>query len=87
MADLDPDALAAWDEEEHGYAGGGRLGVQLGVTPEMIAAYVSRKGFLPDESAVPFGNYLHEAWNDYVEGEDLTQGKLIEGALDFWRGK
>ena len=43
-------------------------------------------GELPHESAAPFGEYLHQMWNDYVENETLTQRDLVAGALEYWRG-
>lgn len=86
MDKLIPDALAEWGDEESAPAEDVRPGVQRDVTPEMIAEYVITEGLLPRESAEPFGQYLHQAWNDYVEGENLTQRDLISGALEYWRG-
>ncbi|WP_333743822.1 hypothetical protein [Streptomyces ardesiacus] len=86
MAKLDPNALAEWGDEEGAPANEVRPGVQRDVTSEMITDYVVEAGHLPRESAEPFGEYLHTAWNDYVECETLRQKDLIEGALEFWRG-
>jgi hypothetical protein len=86
MDKLNPDALAEWGEEESAPDEDVRPGVQRDVTAQMIADYVTDEGDLPRESAEPFGQYLHQAWNDYVESETLTQRDLIAGALAFWRG-
>lgn len=86
MDKLNPEALAEWGEEEGAPDAEVRPGVQRDVTAHMIADYVVDGGGLPRESAEPFGRYLHQAWNDYVESETLTQRDLIAGALAFWRG-
>lgn len=86
MDKLNPEALAEWGEEEGAPAEDVRPGVQRDVTPEMIADYMVETNKLPRESAEPFAEYLHQTWNDYVEGEPLTQRDLIAGALEFWRG-
>ncbi|MFJ4627149.1 hypothetical protein [Streptomyces sp. NPDC088847] len=87
MSKLDPDALAEWGDEEGAPAEDVRTGVQRDVTPEMITAYVVEAGELPQESAEPFGEYLHQQWNDYVESENITHRDLIHGALAYWRGQ
>lgn len=87
MDKLNPDALAEWGDEDGAPDQDVRPNVQRDVTPEMIAAYVIEEGELPRESADPFGEYLHQAWNDYVENEELTQRALISGALEYWRGQ
>ena len=86
MTRLNPDALAEWGEEEGAHANEVRPNVQRDVTAHMITAYVVDEGELPRVSAEPFGEYLHQNWNDYVENETLTQRDLIAGALEFWRG-
>lgn len=86
MDKLNPDALAEWGDEDGAPADEVRPNVQRDVTPQMITAYVLAEGELPSESAEPFGKYLHQEWNDYVESEELTQRALIEGALSYWRG-
>ena len=86
MDTLNPEALAEWGEEEGAPAAEVRPNVQRNVTAQMITGYVVDEGELPRESAEPFGRYLHEMWNDYVETEVLTQRELITGALAFWRG-
>ncbi|WP_399142202.1 hypothetical protein Q3A86_33215 [Streptomyces sp. NBUA17] len=87
MDKLNPDALAEWDDEMGAPDNEVRTGVQRDTTPEMIADYVIAEGELPEQSARPFGEYLHISWNDYVEYEEITQRDLIAGALEFWRGK
>jgi hypothetical protein len=86
MDKLNPDALAEWGEEEGAPADQVRANVQRDVTPQMITDYVVAEDELPQESAEPFGSYLHEHWNDYVEYEEITQRALIAGALEYWRG-
>ena len=86
MDELNPEALAEWGEEEGAPDTDVRPNVQRDVTADMIADYVVDEGELPRESAGPFGRYLHQTWNDYVESETLTQRDLIAGALAFWRG-
>lgn len=86
MDKLNPDALAEWGDEEGAPADEVRPNVQRDVTPQVIAAYIIEEGELPRVSAEPFGEYLHQTWNDYVENETLTQRELIAGALEFWRG-
>lgn len=86
MFRIDPDALAEWSDEEGAPDDQVRPNVQRDVTPEMIAEYVVTEGELPEQSARPFGEYLHQEWNDYVENEDMTHRDLIAGALEFWRG-
>jgi hypothetical protein len=87
MDKFNPDALAEWGDEDGAPAEEVRPGVQRGVTPRMITAYVVEAGELPEESARPFGEYLHEHWNDYVESETVSHRDLIGGALAFWRGQ
>ncbi|MFE9810685.1 hypothetical protein [Streptomyces sp. NPDC005548] len=86
MDKLNPNALAEWGDEEGAPDADVRPDVQRDVTPEMITDYVIAEGELPDVSARPFGEYLHQQWNDYVENEEMTQRDLIAGALEFWRG-
>ena len=86
MDKLNPDALAEWGDEEGAADAEVRPNVQRDVTPQMITNYVIEQAELPRESAEPFGAYLHEHWNDYVDYEELTQRALIAGALEFWRG-
>lgn len=52
----------------------------------MIAEYVISEGELPRASAEPFSEYVHYEWNDYVEGQTITNGDVIAGALEWWRG-
>ncbi|MCC9686893.1 hypothetical protein [Streptomyces sp. MNU103] len=87
MDQLNPDALAEQYDEQGAPAEDVREGVQRDVTPEMITAYVVELGELPQESAGPFGEYLHEVWSDYVEDQDVTQREVVAGALAYWRGK
>lgn len=87
MDKLNPDALAEWGDEDGAPADEVRPNVQRDVTPEMITAYVIEEGELPEESARPFGEYMHAQWNDYVESETVTQRDLISGGLAFWRGE
>jgi hypothetical protein len=86
MNKLNPDALAEWGDEEGAPDDQVRPGVQRDVDARMIAEYVIKQNELPRPSAEPFGEYLHQHWNDYVENEPLTQRELIAGALAFWRG-
>jgi len=63
-----------------------REGVQP-VTAQMIYEYVTRTPELPTYSARPFSEWLDQAWNDFNEGGDLTNGEVIAGALADWRGQ
>jgi hypothetical protein len=84
MDKLDPDAFAEWPDEEDQISD--RPNVQQNVTSRMICRYVVENGFLPRMSAWSFATYLSQAWHDYVDGEEITQAKLIDEALIFWRG-
>jgi hypothetical protein len=53
----------------------------------MVAVYVTENKFLPQVSAEPFASYLSQVWHDFVDGEEITQRDLIDGALRFWRGE
>lgn len=81
-ADLNPDALAESGDEELD----DRDNVQP-VTEMMIYEYAVGKGELPRESARPFAEWLHEVWFDWNEDGELTNGKVIAGALQHWRGQ
>ncbi|MFJ4682047.1 hypothetical protein [Streptomyces sp. NPDC088789] len=56
------------------------------VTAAMIRAYVTDQGELPPYSAQSFATWLHDAWNDFNEDGELTNGDVIAGALAAWRG-
>ena len=81
MDDLNPAALAECGDVDLD----ARNGVQE-VNAEMICEYVISSGELPRESAEPFAAYVHEAWNEYNEDGELTNGQVIAGALAYWRG-
>lgn len=78
---LDPNALAACGDAEED----ARPGVQP-VTWDMIYNHVVGRE-LPEQSAKPFADYLDEEWNDYVDDPADTNGKVLAGALEFWRGQ
>ena len=82
MGGLDPAALAECGDADLD----ARNGVQE-VNAEMICEYVISSGELPRESAEPFAAYVHEAWNEYNEDGELTNGQVIAGALAYWRGR
>lgn len=82
MDKLNPDALAESGDTELD----AREVVQP-VTEMMIYEHVIASGELPRESAKPFAAWLHESWNDWNEDGDLTNGKVIAGALAYWRGQ
>lgn len=81
-AKLNPKALAESGDSELDE----REGVQE-VTEEMIRDYVTDQEELPAVSARPFAAWLHQDWNDWNEDGALTNGEVISGALDYWRGK
>lgn len=85
MDKLNPDAFAEWYDEEDQISD--RPNVQQGVTIQMVAVYVTENKFLPQVSAEPFASYLSQVWHDFVDGEEITQRDLIDGALRFWRGE
>lgn len=81
---LDPKALAECPSD----FSEPREGVQTDVDDEMVYAYVISIEALPRQSARPFSEYVIENWFDYNEEPgDLTNEKLIDGALEFWRGQ
>jgi hypothetical protein len=80
MDELNPDALA-----ECGYDLDNRPEVQR-VTTAMINQYVIDAGELPSHSAQPFAAWLADAWTDFNEDGDKTNGQVIAGALADWRG-
>lgn len=86
--ELDPDALAEAHDEQEADPADIRPGVQP-VDEEMIKAYVLKRRWLPEESAEAFSTYLNDNWFEYVEDPDLglTNGKVVEGALSYWRGE
>lgn len=79
---LNPDALATTGDVELDE----RDGVQE-VDVDMIREWVIAEQELPPESAGPFAEYIDREWNDYNDSGELTNRQVIEGALDFWRGK
>lgn len=81
MDKLNPNALA-----ESGTELDERPEVQA-VTEDMIREYVITSGELPDFSARPFATWLHSVWFDFNEDGELTNGKVITGALAQWRGQ
>lgn len=81
MDKLNPNALAESGDAELDE----RASVQP-VTEMMIREYVISSEELPRESAKAFAMYIHEAWNDYNEDGELTNGQVIAGALAYWRG-
>lgn len=81
-SDLNPKALAESGDERLD----DRKGVQP-VTPFMISKHVEDQGELPRESAEPFGIWLHQEWFDWNEDGNLTNGDVISGALQHWRGE
>ena len=82
MGKLNPDALAECGDFE--------LDAREAVQPvpaEMIYQYVTDTNELPEESARPFAVWLDNVWHDFNADGDLTNGKLIAGALAHWRGQ
>lgn len=57
------------------------------VDEAMIREYVIAAGELPEVSARPFAEWLHEQWFDFTEDSGLTNREVIEGALAYWRGQ
>ena len=86
MTALDPNALAETSDE----AGAALEDVRPGVQPvddDMIREYVIKAGELPEESARPFAEWLHDTWFDFSEDPGPTNGDIINGALAYWRGQ
>ena len=86
MPALDPNALAETGDEEGAAPEDVRPGVQP-VNGDMIREYVIAAGELPEVSARPFAEWLHDAWFDFSEEPGPTNGDIIAGALDYWRGQ
>lgn len=87
---LDPKALATCYEDTilSSERKPVRPGVQVDVDEDMIYDYVVGIEALPPVSARPFAAYIDENWFNYNEEPgDLTNEKLIEGALAYWRGQ
>lgn len=84
MDKLNPDALA----ETHAEAGAPPQDVRPGVQPvtwEMIYDYVSEE--LHNEySRRAFADWVNSAWYDFADGDAVTNGQVIAGALEDWRG-
>ena len=82
MNKLNPDALGECGDVERDE----REAVQP-VTGPMIYEHVVNSGELPKESAKPFAKWLNAVWNSFNENGELTNGKIIAGALAHWRGQ
>ncbi|MFE6739860.1 hypothetical protein [Streptomyces tubercidicus] len=82
MEKLNPDALATTGNDELD----SRKEVQE-VTQSMIFDWVVSEKELPPESARPFAGYIHAVWDEYNEDGENTNRQVLEGALEFWRGR
>lgn len=81
MDKLNPNALAE--------SGDADLDDRPGVQPvdaQMILDHIIAAEELPPYSARPFADWLHDAWFNFSEDGNLTNGDVIAGALADWRG-
>lgn len=44
------------------------------------------RGFLPEESADPFAEWIMSCWGDWADGSESTVLEVLTGALGHWRG-